>query len=54
MLASWWSAIWPNLAASLICWVPGVISVHMRLDMHHARIRAELGRRGADRAPSDA
>jgi len=41
-LAAWWSAIWPNLVASVLWAAPAFVHLHMRLNRD--RIRAELGR----------
>jgi hypothetical protein len=41
-VVSWLVSIAQNLAASLIWGVPAFVHLHMRLNRHHARIRAEL------------
>lgn len=45
LLAGWWSAIWPNLAANVL-WVP-LAWVHHRLmrrqaDQHHEAMKAHV------------
>ena len=42
LLAGWWSAVWPNLAASVIWATPAFIGHHVLLRRHIDRRHAEL------------
>lgn len=44
MLAHWWSAIWPNLAASLIWGTPAFITHHKLMRRHVDRRHEDLKR----------
>lgn len=42
LLAGWWAAIWPNLAASVIWASPALWGLHRKLDRHHAEHMAAI------------
>lgn len=44
VLAGWWSAIWPNLAANVL-WVPLAAAHHVLMRRHAARQLAEHAER---------
>lgn len=42
LLASWWTAIWPNLVASVIWSTPAFIAHHVLVRRHIDRRHAQL------------
>jgi hypothetical protein len=44
LLAGWWAAIWPNLAASLIWAAPAFTTHHVLIRRHITRTLTPAGR----------